>query len=210
MKVLIRYLVVLLAAWGWTYQVSAAAPLALVTFGDSLLAGYGLAASDGFTTQMQRHLNEQGLAVEVINLSVSGNTTADGLTRIDQILAIQPDGVLLALGSNDALRHINPKSSAINIDTMLSTFKDAGIPVLLVGAQAPLNWGLQYKKNFDAIYATIARRHNVPLYPFILDGVALVPDLNQADGVHPNSAGVQMMVRRMGPTVVEFLGSLSE
>ena len=182
--------------------VAQASTFKLAAFGDSLMDGYGLADGEGFVPVMQERL---GNSVEVSDFAVSGDTTADGLTRISRILDSKPDGVLLALGSNDALRHINPAATKENLDAMLDKFSGAGIPVLLVGAQAPLNWGLAYKRNFDNIYEDLADSHDLPLYPFILDGVALVPSLNLADGVHPNKSGIKVMVDKMAPLVMEFI-----
>lgn len=184
---------------------ASAAEFKLAAFGDSLMDGYGLPFSQGFIAVMQEHLTGLGATVEVTDFANSGDTTADGLTRVSRVIDSKPDGVLLALGSNDALRRISPDATRENLDKMLSEFGKAGVPVMLVGAQAPINWGLTYKYRFDSIYEDLADDHDVPLYPFILDGVALKPSLNQDDGVHPNKEGVRVMVDKMAPTVLEFL-----
>ena len=182
----------------------------LAAFGDSLMDGYGLSATDGFIPKMQEELTGLGVAVEVTDHANSGDTTADGLTRITRVLNAKPDGVLLALGSNDALRRISPSATRDNLDAMLRRFGEAGVPVMLIGAQAPLNWGLKYKGEFDGIYGELAMRYGVSLYPFILAGVVLNPALNQSDGVHPNTAGIDVIVDRMAPSILEFISQVNE
>lgn len=184
-----------------------AAPFKLSAFGDSLMDGYGLQPGEGFVPRMQEELAGMGLEVEVVDHASSGDTTADGLTRLSAVIGSKPDGVLLSLGSNDALRTVDPKATAENLDEMLRSFSAAGIPVMLVGAQAPLNWGLAYKAGFDGVYPSLAKAHDVPLYPFILEGVALDPALNLDDGVHPNPRGIDVMVERMAPQVADFIKS---
>ncbi len=180
----------------------------LAAFGDSLMAGYGLSSTDGFTKQLEDHLNGLGYSVEIINQAISGNTTADGLNRIGQVVHDRPDGVLLGLGSNDALRHLAPDAAHQNLNAIIERLRHENIPVMLIGAQAPLNWGLRYKSNFDSVFKNLADDHDLIFYPFILTGVALVPSLNQTDGLHPNAAGVQVMVRNMEPYLTSFLDSL--
>lgn len=202
-----RLLAGMLAALALASPAAAAGGFRLAAFGDSLMDGYGLPNGGGFIPRMQEELAGMGLAVEVTDHAVSGDTTSDGLLRVSQVIASAPDGVLLALGSNDALRAINPAATRENLDDMLSEFGRAGVPVMLVGAQAPLNWGPQYKNSFDRIFTDLAERHGVDLYPFILDGVALVPSLNQDDGLHPNSEGIGVMVGLMAPSVASFVES---
>ncbi len=197
----------LLAALAFACAGASAAEFRLAAFGDSLMDGYGLPAGAGFIPRMQEQLAGMGLAVEVTDHAVSGDTTSDGLFRVSSVIASEPDGVLLALGSNDALRAIRPEATRDNLDDMLAEFGRAGVPVMLVGAQAPLNWGPQYKNSFDRIYTDLAERHGVELYPFILEGVALVPSLNQDDGLHPNGEGIGVMVGLMAPSVAGFVES---
>lgn len=178
----------------------------ILAFGDSLTAGLGLAPQDVFPVRLAARLKADGYAVEVINAGVSGDTTSGGLARLDWSLADHPDVVLLELGANDALRGIDPTLTRSNLDTMLARLTAAHLKVLLIGMKAPGNWGTDYQKSFDAIYPALAKKYGVPLYPFFLDGVALDETLNQADGLHPNQAGVEVIVARMTPVIEGLLG----
>ncbi len=177
----------------------------ILAFGDSLTAGFGLAPSDAFPAQLAARLKADGYDVVVDNGGVSGDTTADGLARLDWTMGDHPDLVLLELGANDMLRGLAPKQAAANLDAMLAKLKAAKIKVLLIGMLAPANWGADYQKAFDAIYPALAKKYDVPLYPFFLDGVALDPKLSQGDGLHPNSAGVRVIVARVAPAVEHLL-----
>ncbi len=172
-----------------------------MAFGDSLFAGYGVADSENFPTQLQTALKADGKDVVVVNAAVSGDTTADGVARLDWSLADKPDLVLLELGANDALRGLDPDRARANLDQILSRIKAAGIPVLICGMIAPKNLGPDYGAKFDPMYRDLAAKFQAPLYPFILDGVALDPALSQADGMHPNPKGVAVMVKKMLPFV---------
>lgn len=177
----------------------------ILAFGDSLFAGYGLAPADGFTAQLERALKADGREVRVVNAGVSGDTTADGLARLGWSLADKPDLVLLELGSNDALRGLDPDRARANLDQILGQLKAAHVPVLLVGMLAPRNLGAAYAAKFDPLYAELAQKYGIPLYPFVLDGVALDPKLIQADGLHPNPNGVAIMVKRILPSVEQAI-----
>ena len=173
-------------------------PVTLVAFGDSLTAGYGLKASESFPAQLQMALEAKGYKVTIVNAGVSGDTTADGLRRFDWAMQPKPDGVILELGANDALRGIDPKVPGANLDKMLAALKSKGIDVLLTGMKAPNNWGPDYAKTFDAIYTDLAAKYGVTLYPFFLDGVALDPAFSQPDGLHPTASGVASSMRSSG------------
>lgn len=177
----------------------------ILAFGDSLTAGYGLPASEAFPARLAARLKEDGIDVRIVNAGVSGDTTTDGLARLDWALADKPDAVILALGANDALRGIDPKIVRANLDKMIDKIAATGAKILLLGMLAPANWGAQYEHDFDAIYPAVAKAHGVPLYPFILDGVAMNPALNQADGLHPNARGVAVMVDRIAPLVAKLI-----
>lgn len=184
---------------------SDAAPVTIVAFGDSLTAGYGLKSSESFTAQLQMALAGKGHKVEIVNAGVSGDTTADGLARLDWSLQPPPDGVIMELGGNDALRGIDPKVARANLDKMLGDLKAKGIDVLVTGMKSPSNWGPDYVKDFDAIYPDLAAKYGFSLYPFFLDGVALQSALVQADGLHPTGAGVAEIVKRILPDVEALL-----
>jgi acyl-CoA thioesterase I len=173
----------------------------LLALGDSLTAGFGLPPEQGFTAKLQTALKSAGSSVEVINAGISGDTTAGGLARLDWSLADHPDFALVELGANDALRGVDPKETEGNLDQILARLEAAHVKVLLCGMKALRNWGPDYDAKFDAIYPDLARKYDVPLYPFFLDGVALDPKLNQADMLHPNQVGVDIIVQQMLPMV---------
>lgn len=182
--------------------------LRVLAFGDSLTHGYGLAAGDAFPDQLQRALESENLAVKVLNGGNSGDTTAAGLARLDWSLADAPDAVILELGANDALRGLDPQDAYENLDKILARLTAAGLPVLLAGMEAPRNLGDDYAQSFDEIFPKLAEKHKVLLYPFFLDGVALKPRLNQADGIHPNKEGVAVIVENIMPYVRELLAQI--
>ena len=184
----------------------AAAAMRILAFGDSLSAGFGVAANQSFPAQLAARLKADGYQVIVDNGGVSGDTTADGLARFDWTMGDHPDVVLLEFGANDMLRGLDPKRAEANLDTMLGKLKAAKVKVLLLGMRASPNWGTDYQKAFDAIYPALAKKYDVPLYPFFLDGVVLDPTLNQPDGLHPNPAGVAAIASRVAPAVEQLLG----
>ena len=179
-----------------------AEPLRILAFGDSLTAGFGLGAGEGFAPQLERALAQEGLQVEVIDAGVSGDTTAGGLARLDWALAERPDLVILELGANDMLRGVDPAETRANLEAMLSKLKAAGTGVLLAGMRAAPNLGAEYRRDFEGLYRELAARYGVPLYPFFLEGVAMDPKLSLPDGLHPNAAGVAEIVRRILPHVL--------
>jgi acyl-CoA thioesterase I len=181
----------------------------ILDFGDSLTAGYGLAPEQTFPARLETALRQQGIEVRVVNGGVSGDTTAGGLARLDWALADKPDLVILALGANDALRGIAPATVRDNLDKMIRKIEANGAKVLLVGMLAPPNWGAEYERAFDRIFPELAKVHDVQLYPFFLEGVAMKPELNQPDGLHPNERGVAVLVDRLAPVVARLVGSPS-
>lgn len=187
---------------------AAAEPLRIVAFGDSLTAGYGLPASKAFTARLQEALQARGHEVVIVNAGVSGDTTSAGLARLDWSVPEGTDGVILELGANDALRGLDPAIPEKSLGAILARLKERGIPVLMAGMRAPPNLGAAYQARFDPIYGRLAEQYGVPLYPFLLDGVAGNTALNQADGIHPTAAGVDIIVARMLPTMEAFLATL--
>jgi len=181
----------------------------ILGFGDSLTAGYGVTAAQAFPARLEAWLHERGIAARVVNAGVSGDTTAGGLARLDWALADKPDLVILALGANDALRGIEPSTVRDNLDKMIVKIEAAGAKVLLLGMLAPPNWGEEYKRAFDGIFPELAHSHHLPLYPFFLEGVAMKPELNQPDGLHPNEKGVAVLVDRIAPVVAGLIGGAS-
>lgn len=187
------------------YPRAAERPVNIVAFGDSLTAGYGLAAADAFPNQLQHALDAKGLAVNVVNAGVSGDTTTGGLSRLDWSVAEGTDAVILELGANDALRGFDPAITRSALETMLRRLNERKIPVLLCGMVAPPNLGAEYGRAFNAIYPDLAAQSGAILYPFFLAGVAADPKLNQRDGLHPTGAGVAMIVDRILPQVEQLI-----
>jgi acyl-CoA thioesterase-1 len=177
----------------------------LLAYGDSLIQGYGLPTRDTFPKQLERALKERGYDVTVINGGRSGDTSAAGLARLDWALAEKPDAVILELGSNDALRGLPPEDMEANLSAILEKLADRYIPVLLAGMIAPHNLGEDYVRAYDAVFPALVDRFDVVYYPFFLAGVVLHPDLNQADGIHPNAKGVAVIVERILPSVIELI-----
>ncbi|MEL6477205.1 MAG: arylesterase [Pseudomonadota bacterium] len=203
-------------AWRWLGKmvlalwllpaIAAAAPLKLVAIGDSLTAGYGLAEGEGFVPQLDAWLAENDSRdVEVVNMGVSGDTTAGGLARLDWALGGGADAVLVELGGNDLLRGIDPAVSRDNLDKLVGGLVARGLPVLISGMRAPGNYGPEYQESFNAMYPELAAAHDALYDPYFLEGVAEDRTLWQADGIHPNADGVAVIVNRIGPQIVELL-----
>ena len=185
---------------------SIAKTTAILAFGDSITAGFGLPAKEAFPARLEAKLRADGFAVHVINAGNSGDTTADGLARLDWALAEKPDIVILELGANDALRGLDTAAVRANLDKMIGKIQASGAKVLLAGMLAPANFGEEYQQAFNRIYPELAEAHGVPLVPFVLDGVALDPKLNQPDGLHPNERGVAIIVEHIAPYVARLMG----
>lgn len=196
----------LLAATGM--RASAAAPIHIVALGDSLTAGYGLADKDGFVPALQAALAQAGIAATVTNAGVSGDTASDGLARLDWSVPKGTDAVIVELGANDMLRGIAPLVTRAALDSILQRLTQRHISVLLCGMRAAPNLGPDYASAFEGIYPQLAAKYGVLLYPFFLDGVAGNLALEQADGMHPNPAGVAAIVARILPKVRELVGEV--
>ncbi len=182
--------------------------LSLVGLGDSLMAGYELPAEEAFPAQLEKALRDKGLDVRITNAGVSGDTSADGLARLDWSVPDGTDGVILEFGANDALRGLSPEETEKNIAAMLTSLKTRSIPVLLVGILAPPNMGAEYADRFNPVFPRLAAGYQVPLYPFFLDGVILEPKLKLGDGMHPNAQGVSVMVEKFIPSATAFIETL--
>jgi acyl-CoA thioesterase-1 len=200
-------LVTALSLLSFALPAHAAQPIRLLAFGDSLMAGYSLPPDASFPAQLEKALRAKGLNATVINAGVSGDTTAAALSRLDWALADRPTHAIVELGANDMLRGLPPEQARANLDAILAKLKQAGIPVLLAGMQAAPNLGADYGRRFNSIYPDLAARYGLPLYPFFLDGVAADAKLNLGDGMHPNREGVGVIVQRMLPQILRFLGA---
>lgn len=189
--------------------------MTIVALGDSLTAGYGLEAPQGFVPQLEGWLKAKGADVVVQNAGVSGDTTAGGLSRIGWALGPDADALIVTLGGNDLLRGIDPANSRANLDGILKEAQARALPVLLVGMQAPGNFGPDYKAAFDAMYPELSQTYGTLLAPGFFDGLtaaganpadpASLSAYMQADGIHPNPEGVRLIVEGLGPKVLELL-----
>ena len=184
-------------------------PIKMVVLGDSLSVGLGLPAPLAFPVRLQKALKDKGIAVDMINAGVSGDTSSGGRDRLDWSVPEGTEAVIVELGANDALRGIDPKLTRVALSDILTRLKARNIAVLLCGMLAPPNYGSDYSARFNAIYPDLAKSFGVPLYPFFLAGVATDAKLNQADGLHPTAEGVDAIVKNMLPTVEAFLGTIS-
>ena len=182
----------------------------LMILGDSLVAGHGLPQGEAFPEILGQMLQKDGFDVSVINAGVSGDTTAGGLARLNWSLADNPDAAIIVLGGNDLLRGLDPSASFENLDKIIKRLKARNIAVLLAGMQAPRNFGADYADEFDAVYQRLVSRHDVLFYPFFLDGVALQPMMNLADGMHPNRAGISHIATKILPQVKRLLSKTAK
>lgn len=188
--------------------------MTLVALGDSLTAGYGLPPEQGLVPQLQAFLTANGADVAIVNAGVSGDTTAGGLSRLDWSLTPETDALMVALGGNDLLRGLPPEEARANLTGILAGAKAKGLPVLLVGMQAPGNYGADYKTAFDAVYPDLAAEYGATLYPFYFQGLAAgnndpaaLRPFMQSDGIHPTAEGVAKIVADLGPAVQAFLAA---
>jgi acyl-CoA thioesterase I len=181
----------------------------ILMLGDSLTAGYGVTPGEALPVKLEAGLRVEGIAVKIINAGVSGDTAAQGLARLDWALTDDVGAVIVALGGNDALRGLPPAQMKDSLQTILETLRNRKMPVLLLGMRAPPNLGVDYVAEFEAVYPALATDYGVALYPFFLEGVAAMPDLLQDDGLHPNGAGVQELVRRLLPSVKTLVAKVT-
>ena len=196
-----KHMISMLVAFVMAATASDAATVKILALGTSLTQGLGVPPGLDLTAVLEARLRSSGFDVKFINAGVSGDTSAGGLARLDWSLADHPQAAIIELGSNDALRGQSPTETEKNLASILGRLKSEHVSVLLTGMKAPRNLGPEYAAQFDAIYPRLAKEYGVLFYPFILDGVAANPKLNQADGIHPNPAGVKIIADRMFPYV---------
>jgi acyl-CoA thioesterase-1 len=199
----------LIGVWLMVSPPAVARTVSLVALGDSLTAGYGLPQGDGFVPQLTAKLKAQGLDVDIINAGVSGDTTSGALSRLEWSVPPEADGVIVALGGNDALRAIDPKVTAENLESLIGKIQARGQAIFFIGMRAPPNLGSDYTRAFDAIYPALAQRYGLAYYPFFLEGVAGEVDLNLSDGIHPNATGVDTITDRLTPFMAKFVKQLT-
>lgn len=177
----------------------------VVAFGDSLTAGQRVGRSETYPAFLQREFDERGMSFRVVNEGISGDTTAVALSRIDAAIAHQPKWVILALGANDGLRGLPLDAMERNLREIIGLFGQAGASVVLAGMKLPRNYGPEYVRDFDAVYPRLAEELDLPLIAFLLENVAMVPELNNADGIHPNAKGNEIIARQVALAFEEFL-----
>ena len=177
----------------------------VLLFGDSVMAGYGLPSDQRLSVVLENDLKKSGHEIKVINGSVSGSTSSGGLNRVDWTLS-EPDIdlMILGLGANDMLRGINPSETKKNLEKIILTAKDKNIEIVLAGMYAPTTHGVNYKNDFDNIYTSLSKKYDLILIPFLLEGVALNPELNQSDGMHPNYEGTLVVSKTIKETILEI------
>jgi acyl-CoA thioesterase-1 len=183
-------------------------PPSIVVLGDSLVAGYQLPPDTGFPDRLQVALDENGIGAKIIGAGVSGDTTSGGLSRLAWSVPDGTDAVILELGANDALRGLPPRKTAANLENMIQQLLNRNIKVLLIGMLSPPNMGEDYAAAFNPIYASLAEKFEIPLYPFFLEGVMTVDGMTIADGMHPSEKGVDVMVERIFPMVEQLIEEL--
>jgi acyl-CoA thioesterase I len=195
---------------GKTLSAAETREIVIVALGDSLTAGYQLPPSGAFPVQLEKALRARGANVKVINAGVSGDTSADGLSRLDWSMPDNADAVILELGANDALRG-NPVSAAKQaLNAIMDKLQARKLPVLIAGMHAPGNWGLDYARDFHQIYIDLAAKYDAMLYPFFLDGVAMDRSLTLPDGLHPSVKGVERVVERILPSVEALIARVEK
>jgi len=180
-------------------------PLKIVVLGDSLTAGFQLPAAAAFPARLERALTAKGFAVSIANAGVSGDTASGGLSRVAWSVPPGTDAVILELGANDMLRGIDPKVTRASLESIIRTLKSRSVEVLLAGMRAAPNMGPEYRRAFDAIYPDLASSYGLVFYPFFLDGIVTDPKFNLGDGIHPNQAGVDVIVARILPKTEELI-----
>jgi acyl-CoA thioesterase-1 len=178
----------------------------ILLFGDSLMSGYGLSEEHHLSIVLEENLKSEGYDIEVINGSVSGDTSLDGLDRIEEALSeYNVDLIILGLGANDMMRRINPQQTEQNLEKIIKIIQDKKINILLAGMVASPSNGLDYKKKFDEIFPNLAKKYELPLIPFLLDEVALKPELNLSDGIHPNDKGILVISKTVKKSILNLI-----
>ncbi len=186
----------------------AAKQITIMLYGDSLMAGYGLNQNENLSSALAAKFSLKETAVLIINASVSGNTTSNGLARLDWSLGESPNIVILCLGANDMLRGIDPKYIKENLNTMISKINESGSKVVLAGMRSPKSMGGIYQQRFDQMYREIAEEHDLTFMPFLLEGIALEKKYLQNDYKHPNALGIQVMANNLYPYILESMNLL--
>mgnify|MGYP003324189854 FL=1 len=189
-------------------NVNAQDPIKIMLYGDSLMAGYGLPQKDNLASELSREIKSNDSTISFINASISGNTSKNGLSRVDWSLGDNPNIVILCLGANDMLRGLDPSLTKNNLDSIIIKFINNNAIIILAGMQSPESMGPKYKKEFDAIYPDLSAQYNLIFMPFLLEGVALEKELLQADFKHPNAKGIRVMADNLNPYILQAIDQL--
>jgi acyl-CoA thioesterase I len=197
--------VLLVLAAGLAARGAARAEGTIAVLGDSLTAGFGVDPPEAYPARLQERMRREGYDYRVVNAGVSGDTTAGGLRRVDWVLRSRPSIVIVALGANDGLRGLSVAAMRANLEQIVARFRAAGAQVLLAGMRVPPNYGEAYGREFAAVFPAVARQTGATLMPFLLDGVAGEPGLNQADGIHPTARGQAIIAERVWPYLKPLL-----
>ena len=189
-------------------NVNAQDPIKIMLYGDSLMAGYGLPQKDNLASELSREIKSNDSTISFINASISGNTSKNGLSRVDWSLGDNPNIVILCLGANDMLRGLDPSLTKNNLDSIINKFINNNAIIILAGMQSPESMGSKFKKEFDAIYPDLSAQYNLIFMPFLLEGVALEKELLQADFKHPNAKGIRVMADNLNPYILQAIDQL--
>ena len=189
-------------------NVNAQDPIKIMLYGDSLMAGYGLPQKDNLASELSREIKSNDSMISFINASISGNTSKNGLSRVDWSLGDNPNIVILCLGANDMLRGLDPSLTKNNLDSIINKFINNNAIIILAGMQSPESMGPKFKKEFDAIYPDLSAQYNLIFMPFLLEGVALEKELLQADFKHPNAKGIRVMADNLNPYILQAIDQL--
>ena len=189
-------------------NVNAQDPIKIMLYGDSLMAGYGLPQKDNLASELSREIKSNDSTISFINASISGNTSKNGLSRVDWSLGDNPNIVILCLGANDMLRGLDPSLTKNNLDSIINKFINNNAIIILAGMQSPESMGTKFKKEFDAIYPDLSAQYNLIFMPFLLEGVALEKELLQADFKHPNAKGIRVMADNLKPYILQAIDQL--
>ena len=189
-------------------NVNAQDPIKIMLYGDSLMAGYGLPQKDNLASELSREIKSNDSTISFINASISGNTSKNGLSRVDWSLGDNPNIVILCLGANDMLRGLDPSLTKNNLDSIINKFLNNNAIIILAGMQSPESMGPKFKKEFDAIYPDLSAQYNLIFMPFLLEGVALEKELLQADFKHPNAKGIRVMADNLNPYILQAIDQL--
>ena len=189
-------------------NVNAQDPIKIMLYGDSLMAGYGLPQKDNLASELSREIKSNDSTISFINASISGNTSKNGLSRVDWSLGDNPNIVILCLGANDMLRGLDPSLTKNNLDSIINKFINNNAIIILAGMQSPESMGPKFKKEFDAIYPDLSAQYNLIFMPFLLEGVALEKELLQADFKHPNAKGIRVMADNLNPYILQAIDQL--